>query len=359
MMRREIGSEFWTGCQPDGSGTHILPAPDDLRLVLSGRTALDCVLSDFLRTRQAGKAYLPSYCCHTMIEPFLAHGFSVAFYEAYAGTDGIEFEMSAAADGDVVLLMEYFGFGSPALRPFAETLRSSGKTVVFDATHSLLMPEYRAFSFPADYIFGSVRKWTDINLGFCLKTSEPMACLPLTACPDYTALRNHAFDLKSAYIRGESDDKQTFLRMFADAEDYLERHYRGKAADERSLEHLSDLDADLLRGRRRENALCLTERINDLHSERVKCLFPTVQSGDCPLFIPLVTAPELRDALHAHLVQRGIYFPRHWPRTSEHTFRGERTPLFDTEISAVCDQRYTPEDMRRIAAEIGRFLTYV
>ena len=359
MMRREIGSEFWTGCQPDGGGTRILPALDDLLRVMSGRTALDCVLSDLLRTRQAGKAYLPSYCCRTMIEPFLAHGFSVAFYEAYAGADGIEFDLPTAEEGSVVLLMEYFGFASPALRPFAETLRESGTTVVFDATHSLLMPEYSAFSFPADYIFGSVRKWTDINLGFCLKTSGSMVCPPLTACPDYTALRNRAFDLKRAYIRGESDDKQTFLRMFADAEDYLELHYRGKAADERSLAHLSGLDADLHRSGRRENALCLTDLINGLHSDGVKCLFPTVRPGDCPLFVPLVTEPELRDALHAHLVQRDIFFPRHWPRTSEHTFRGERTPLFDTEISAVCDQRYTPEDMRRIAAEIGRFLDYV
>lgn len=359
MMRREIGGEFWTGCQPAGGGTRVLPDIDGLRLVLSGRTALDCVLSDLLRTQRAGKAYLPSYCCHTMIEPFLAHGFSVAFFEVYAGADGAAFDLPAAEDGDVVLLMEYFGYGSPMLRAYAETLRNSGKTVIFDATHSLLMPEYNAFSFPADYIFGSVRKWTDINLGFCMKTGSPMACPLLETCTDYTERRNRAFDLKSAYIREETDDKQTFLRMFADAEDYLERHYRGKAADERSLERLSDLDADLLRGRRRENALCLTEEIDALHTEQVKCLFPAVEAGDCPLFVPIVTAPELRDALHAHLVRHDFYFPRHWPRTSEHTFCGERTPLFDTEISAVCDQRYTPEDMRRIAAEIGRFLDHV
>ena len=358
-MRQEIGSEFWTGCQPNGGGRRILPDIDSLHLVLSGRTALDCVLSDLLRTQRAGRAYLPSYCCQTMIEPFLAHGFSVAFYEAYAGADGIEFDLSDAEDADVVLLMEYFGFGTPALRPFAETLRNSGKTVVFDATHSLLMPEYRAFSFPADYIFGSVRKWTDINLGFCLKTGGSMTCPPLTPCPEYTALRDRAFDLKSDYIRENSDDKHSFLQMFTDAEEYLAQNYHAKAADERSLSHLSDLDADLLRSRRRENALCLTEEINALHTERVRCLFPTVRPDDCPLFVPVVTAPELRDALHAHLVQCGFYFPRHWPRTSEHTFRGERTPLFDTEISAVCDQRYAPEDMRRTAAEIGRFLDHV
>ncbi len=359
MMRREIGGEFWTGCQPGGNGGRVLPDIDGLRLALSGRTAQDLVLTDILRTQRAGKAYLPSYCCHTMIEPFLARGFSVAFYEAYAGADGIEFDLPATADGDVVLLMEYFGFGSPALRAFAETLRNSGRTVIFDTTHSLLMPEFRAFSFPADYLCGSVRKWTDINLGFCLKTSGPMLLPPLEACPEYADLRNRAFDLKRAYIREESDDKQTFLRMFSDAEACLERHYRGKAADERSMERLSDLDADLLRGRRRENALCLTEEIDGLRSEQVKCLFPAVRDDDCPLFVPIVTTPELRDALHAHLVQRGFYFPRHWPRTSEHTFRGERTPLFDIEISAVCDQRYSPADMRRIAEEIGRFLDHV
>lgn len=358
-MRGEIGSEFWTGCQPTGGGRRILPDADGLFLVLSGRTGLDCVLSDYLRTQRGRKAILPSYCCHTMIEPFLRHGFSVDFYEAFAGGDGIAFDLPADPDCDVVLFMEYFGFGNPALRAAAEKLRKSGKTVIFDATHSLLMPGYRAFSFPADYIYGSVRKWTDINLGFCLKTSEPLTCPPLEPCPGYTALRNRAFDLKQAYIREETDDKQTFLQMFSDAEDYLERHYRAKAADERSMEHLSTLDADLLRDRRRENALCLTQAVNDLRAEQVRCLFPTVQPDDCPLFVPLIVAPTLRDTLQAHLVRRGLYFPRHWPKTSEHTFRGERAPLFDTEISAVCDQRYTTGDMRRIAAEIRGFLEHV
>jgi len=358
-MRTEIGGEFWTDCQPSGSGRRILPDLDGLRLTLSGRTALDCVLSDYLRTKQAGKALLPSYCCHTMIEPFHAHGFSVDFYEVYAGADGIECELPAEADCDVVLLMEYFGFGSPAIRGIAEQLRKSGKTVVFDATHSLMTRAYRAFSFPADYIYGSVRKWADVNAGLCLKTEEPIICPPLEACSEYTELRSRAFDLKNAYIREKTDDKQMFLQMFSDAEAYLERHYREKAADERSIAQLARLDADLLRSRRRENALVLTRAINDLKSERVRCLFPTLQPDDCPLFVPLMVAPALRDALHAHLVQRGFYFPRHWPRTSEHTFRGSRTPLFDTEISAVCDQRYTPDDMRRIAAEIGRFLIHV
>lgn len=358
-MRREIGSEFWTGCQPGGGGTQLLPARDGVHLVLSGRTALDCVLFDLLRTRRAGKVSLPSYCCHTMIEPFRSHGFSVEFYEAFGGEAGVQFDLPAAEDCDVVLLMEYFGFCSPSLRAYAQKLKECGKTVIFDATHSLFLPDDAAFSFPADYIFGSVRKWMDINLGFCFKTQGQMRCPPLEDCPDYTALRNRAFDLKNAYIREESDDKQSFLRMFADAEDYLEEHYRGKAADERSLAVLAQLDTDLIRARRRENALFLTAAVNDLASKRVRCLFPTVQPSDCPLFVPLITPPETRDALHAHLVRCGIYFPRHWPRTSEHTFCGSRTPLYDTEISAVCDQRYTPEDMRRIAAEIGRFLNYV
>ncbi len=358
-MRREIGSEFWTGCQPACGGRRILPELEGLRLVLSGRTALDCVLSDLQRDKRAEKALLPSYCCHTMIEPFLAHGFSVEFFEVYAGADGIAFDLPDDTDCDTVLLMEYFGFSSPALRACAEKLRERGKTIVFDATHSLLMPDYRAFSFPADYIYGSVRKWTDINMGFCLKTRGMMTIPPLTDCPGYSEIRNRAFDLKNAYIREESDEKQVFLRMFDDAEAYLEQHYRGKAADARSTAQLLRLDADLLCSRRRENALLLTQAVNDLGSEQVTCLFPNVRSGDCPLFVPLTTAPELRDALHSHLVQHDIYFPRHWPRTSDHTFRGSRTPLFDTEISAVCDQRYAPDDMRRIADEIGRFLTHV
>lgn len=358
-MRHEIGGEFWTGCQPEGNGQTILPNIDGLHIVLSGRTALDCVIMDILRSKHAGKAYLPSYCCHTMIEPFLRHGFSVEFYETYSGVDGMKYDLQPETDCNVILLMEYFGFESPELYELAAKLRKSGKTVIYDATHSLLMPGYRAFSFPADYIYGSVRKWTDINMGFCMRMQEPMECPELENSTHYTELRNRAFDIKEAYICGATDDKQTFLQMFSEAESNLEQHYRNKAADQRSFELLAKLDAELLRQRRRENAICLTREINAMYSEKVKCLFPAVKSFDCPLFVPILVDPALRNALHEHLVTCGLYFPRHWPRTNVQTFHERHLSLYNAEISCICDQRYTPEDMQRIAEEIGRFLKNV
>ena len=59
----EIGSEFWKYNKKYIS--------ENEELFLSGRTALDAIIKDILSEYRIESALLPSYCCHTMIEPFI------------------------------------------------------------------------------------------------------------------------------------------------------------------------------------------------------------------------------------------------------------------------------------------------
>ena len=76
MMRKEIGSEFWHGSTKlDGNGIgELMPKGFDTKYVLSGRTALEIIVEDAITNFGISSAYLPGYCCHTMIEPFYEHG---------------------------------------------------------------------------------------------------------------------------------------------------------------------------------------------------------------------------------------------------------------------------------------------
>jgi len=84
-------------------------------------------------------------------------------------------------------------------------------------------------------------------------------------------------------------------------------------------------------------------------------LHPLVELPDdrVPLYLPLLL--KGRDSVRASLASQGIFCPVHWPRPSSLGVPkppSEESPLWTDEISIIIDQRYGPEDIRRIARAI-------
>jgi len=345
----EIGSEFWTVPPEGGPGLRqLMPAGFDTVLTLSGRTALEMIIEDWLCGRKGGKVYLPSYCCHTMIEPFVRHGLRVQFYHVWADRGAIRCGYEDN-DCDLVFLLDYFGFLRPETEAFACAERAKGKTVIYDATQSMFCEgvPYRS----ADYVFGSFRKWTGVNAGFAAKASPWNRMAALAQCERYTSLRNAAFDLKAGCMRAAA--KERFLAWFRTAEEWLEGDYSHYAPDERSLAALDAVDPGRLRRRRRENAERLIRGLAAF-SDRLSAV-PALGPGECPLFVPIFVR-EKRDDLRQHLIRSRVYLPVHWPLSGAHDAIGEAARgIYQTEMSCVCDQRYGPEDMDTILEDIGSF----
>ena len=76
---KEIGSEFWT--VPGKYG--------DIAYLLAGRTALEYIIREILARTNICSVLLPSYCCHTMIEPFVRHNIHVRFYDVFFDDDKV------------------------------------------------------------------------------------------------------------------------------------------------------------------------------------------------------------------------------------------------------------------------------
>ena len=343
----EIGSEFWNGCTPlDGSGVEeLLPAGMDARYTLCGRTALELVIRDAMPIHSA---YLPSYCCHTMIEPFVAKGIRVQFYDVFFTQSGIGWDFDENHGCDLVFLMDYFGFRSEDTTQLAQAQKAAGKTVIYDATHAMFCQnmDYR----PYDYVFGSFRKWFGVNAGFCAKRGSWKAFPELTQNTAYTSRRNTAFADKQQFMAGKPVDKQQFLDAFCQAEEYLEIDYISYAPDADSLQILKTVNVDLIRQKRRENAAFAMERINAMGSDLVCSPYRQLSKSDCPLFVPLQVDPAHRTDLRRLLIQNCVYLPIHWPVSALHENAGS---IYNTELSFVCDQRYGTDDMER-ALEIIR-----
>lgn len=336
-MRSEIGSEFWDiPLAPDENNFF----PPHTTWHLSGRAALASVLKDICAKCTAHTAALPSWCCESMIQPFLDAGFEVFFYPVHMIGGVLYQEQGNCPPCDVTLVMDYFGYRQAGFAP-------KGGTVIYDATHSLLSGRPRE----ADYVFGSLRKWAGFYSGGFAYAAAGIA-IPTQDENDraarYIALRRRAMGEKYAYLTGKTEEK-VHLKTFAAAEELLDAGLAG-SPDTEDITSARHLDTELLRGRRRENAAILLEYVKEW------AVFRELQENDCPLFVPIIVPAERRDALRRHLVNENIFCPIHWPVSPLHRLDEQTREIYQTELSLVCDQRYGADDMRRVGQAVQSFL---
>lgn len=325
-MLSEIGSEFWSPAPPSPA-----ESTDGDVFLLSGRTALQWILEDLRERREVTRALLPSYCCESMILPFLQAGLDVAFYEVHRDTLVYPY----GNDADVILLLDFFGYAIPQNAEIARVEKKNGKVVIYDATHKLDgNPAVEAW---ADYSFCSFRKWFYCNYARAVRHGgdfvSPPPCLRFEA---YERLRDEAAKEKEAYMAGRTNNKESFLQKFRAAEEMLESTrtlYAGHPA-------FPDLCGPI--AARRENAAYLIRELREV--PELLLWRDTLHPEDTPLFVPVLMEPGIRGELRAALTREGIYCPIHWPASSYH---GHCNELYSMELSLVCDQRYGRSDMER------------
>lgn len=334
----EIGSEFW--CTPT-TGTENSLFPEQTQWYLSGRCALRAIIKELKTCRTVA---MPSWCCVSMVKPFVDAGIKVRFYPVYWDGDLIQ---EPRHDCDALFLMDYFGYASAPL-----DIADYRGIVIRDVTHSIFAAEYT----DADYYFGSLRKWVGVWTGGYAWTRDGHA-LPMEYADDlgYTALREKAMQQKNRYINGYPDAQghrvtdKGYLKLFAAAEDCLD-HVGIAPAAERDVRLAELMDVKAIKARRRSNAAVLRAAFPEW------LVFPEMMETDCPMFVPVLVPDGKRDALRSFLIKYEIYCPVHWPVSEYHVLSSRELELYENELSLVCDQRYDTEDMQRIAEMIKLFM---
>lgn len=202
---REIGSEFWdVPVKVKENGFFSA----NTSWFMSGRGALKCILESELKKGTLKKACLPSWCCDSMITPFLEKGVEVSFYPVTIENGKLTRKFDVAANSDILFLMDWFGYTEE------ETKFDFCKTVIRDVTHSVFSKAYN----DADYYFGSLRKWAGFYTG---GFAEGVKSIALTEESSYISLRKKAMEDKEKYIMGKTSDKG-YLDLFSEAEELLE-----------------------------------------------------------------------------------------------------------------------------------------
>ncbi|MBR4288920.1 MAG: hypothetical protein IKT50_05750 [Clostridia bacterium] len=331
----EIGSEFWSVPTSQKNG---LFSYRNVSWHLSGRAALNAIIKEIKKERSAKTAALPSWCCDSMILPFLENGISVSFYSVCYEDGRLCQTVEQGEKADIVLVMDYFGYLSH------NTVFTDG-VVIRDLTHTVFSEEDPQ----GDFCFGSLRKWAGFySGGFAFaKDGRSIPCYSDPRGEEIVQKRKEAMLEKAEYISGKTESKD-FLHGFSQAEELLDSCFDG-AADPRDVHLIGQLDIPCIKEKRRKNAEFLLEHFRDL------AVFKEIGEKDCPLFVPILLDKKTRDGLKWHLIENRIYCPVHWPLTQHHGLTKKEAEIYEKEISLVCDQRYTIEDMKRIVFSVKSY----
>ena len=121
----------------------------------------------------------------------------------------------------------------------------------------------------------------------------------------------------------------------------MSNNYSNLSIDKFSKQFLLNADYQTHRKKRIKNAQTLYQGLKN--NSNIEFLYP-IEWMDCPLFVPIIIQEGKRDMLRKKLVQNNIYCPIHWPKPNADC----KSNLYDIELSLICDQRYTENDMQRI-----------
>ena len=295
-----------------------------------GRSALHAIIKSL---KQGGKPRVgvPDYICASVITIVDSVAQSVFYHiegNLLPDNRGLQF---LVAECDAVILVNYFGLLD--LSEAVKVVRNVDNhcVIIIDDVQN-----YYGFGKEPDFdfVFNSHRKW------FAVPDGADVISRMGTLLEQYEKENRFAVYKVSGNVLKNLDgviDDNVCLELIEKGEDILDGDYtvcRSEISERlMQMEDISDTAKV-----RKENAKYLHE---GLYSLGISHLY---RSDVVPMFVPIFV--NNRDAIRRSLFDDNIFCPVHWPRVPGHNWPDN--PLYDTELSLICDQRYGSNDMKRI-----------
>jgi UDP-N-acetylglucosamine 2-epimerase (non-hydrolysing)/GDP/UDP-N,N'-diacetylbacillosamine 2-epimerase (hydrolysing) len=351
-----VGGDFQVSAKafaaPVAAGLPTLSKPYSYWLD-TGRSALYAGLRDILRRGGCRSAYLPVYCCESVLAPFQRLGFDVRFYsmgEDLASPSG----MPDPLDGSTFLYIHYFGVLNQAV---GEWLRRARQRTNFFVIEDCVQASLSSgVGDDGDYVVTSYRKLAPQVDGALLGCNTPVASDAID--PDETFVSQK---LIGKLLRDGGEDEDAFLRLLKESEQRLDGECAPRRMSwvSRYLMERTDF-AGIAESRRRnwqtlDRLLREAELTGSLLQPVVKCL----RAGEVPLGYPVKVNRGLRDELRASLQRARVFCPVHWPM-DELRERSGLTPDLELSRSILTipiDQRLQEAELKYVADCIRRFST--
>lgn len=351
----EIGSEFWLDQLPEEKSVEIYRQGDTSEhdtFTASGRSAFSLLLKKV--KPKYNKILMPAYLCNSMILPFKDLGYQCSFYEIDQKLEPVLSSVRKEEQVGIFLHMGYFGYPTnEKLQDAVKEFKENQTIIVEDITHTLFS-HYPRFQ-ENDFTVASIRKWMGIPSGGILTSASEDTPDQLLRNMKFTSLRTKALLLKGDYMRKQKEysasvrkeQKEACLDLFSKAEELLSEDSGPYEIDQISMKiwRLANLRQIVIK--RRKNYAILLEGVKKL--TYLKPVFDQLPKEVCPMFFP-VYLPKDRSFVRKRLTMEEIYCPIHWevPELVDLEKFPETAKIYSSILSIPCDQRYGPEDMKRV-----------
>ena len=316
----------------------ICPPEGDISFMMSGRCGIFRCLEDISQQDHRKIAYVPIYTCETVLASFEKAGYQLKFYELDENLRSV-FDESVLDEISVLSLCGYYGFCSYD-HNFVRACKDRGIIIFEDITHSLLSSD--GIDPLCDYAAGSFRKWMGVSCGGVAikrngKFTAPL--LPVDA---------HHLELRDQAISQSSGD------LFWKGELLLRQMFDSYGSDDHSAFILRHADLKSICSKRRENFSAILAGL-PAHPSGFRPVFPVLTPEAVPSHFTLYA--DSRDSFQQYLEERGIHSTVYWPVGPLVDLTGHDTAkyIYDHIVALPCDQRYTVDDMSRIAEVLTEY----
>ncbi len=352
-MTRRLGGEFELALEM------LSAAPSDsmpkcpqqyTQWLNSGRSAIYMALREALGRGGARKAWLPAYCCESVIAPFKALGFQVHYYSM--GKDlATPSRLPERLAGETVLYIHYFGFRNEAITKWLDGVPRSAAYVIEDCVQASLNANVGGHG---DFSITSLRKVLAQPDGAQLASSRPFDNVLPDASESFISHMVVGKLLRYASPAAST----TFLKLFEDAESML-----GDGSNPSSISWLSNYimrrtNFPDVASKRRKNWELLSEALSlaRLAWEHLRPLYGLLPEGVVPLGFPVRVEKGRRDGLRKFLGERNIFCPIHWrlPHLPAGEWKDEHD-LAESILTLPIDQRMGEGDIQYLADALCQF----
>lgn len=349
-----LGGEFGLTPQdflePETNLSWYLPAPGNFIYLDTGRSAIYIALLSIIGRGGKKEAWLPRYCCRSVLMPFKQLGFKLNYYSLGADLQS-PFHLPAKLEGETFLFIHYFGKKNKVIVNYLKTIRQHAHFfIIEDRVQALLNSGIKT----GDYIIYSFRKFLPVPDGALLIADVPVdGCSP--APPDERFVSSR---LIGKLIR-HNDNQEIFMDVLARAEEVIDNRIYPREMSFLSHYLLDRTNFSVIAGKRRANFFYLLKAIKSNESLEVSVLFDWLDADEVPLGLPIVVDCASRDILRNFLKSCRIYCPVHWPVDLENNnFADDELKLSKSLLTLPIDQRISFSMLDYLIAKLNLFFNH-
>lgn len=278
-----------------------------------------------------GGVVLPDYLCSSITQVCIDEKISYQFYHIKDDLLPDEEDLlTKLEDNKVVLLISYFGMIN--VENIANRIKkiNSNVVIIMDDVQNFYS-QYSESNF-WDYRFNSYRKW------FAVPDGAEVFCKHGNI--DFPKVKNTFAQYKFSgnLLKNFSNwvEDNLCLDLIGKGEEILDTDYNCECS-KISRHLIPQLPFEEIKSKRMENASFLHDELEKLGIKH------TYNPETVPLFIPVFL--ENRSEVRKKMFSNNIFTPVHWPYESNKLNGTIKNPLYDIELSLICDQRYSQKEM--------------